>query len=426
MVPPVDDGKNLSNTKTVELYQQRLLVCLDRANMTSYFIQEGLLDTALDNVKYTVDTIRQFIPTSFSKQFHCSCWKSDFGLTIENSTVQGHFGQFTFQGNNALKLLALQKFKFRVGGNYSTHFSCLPEVFLAGFPKCGSTFLHALLTSHPAVVESLVKEPHWWERAMSFNQSKVEVAVRLSNYLINFAPLVRRLDLVHELHVLSVDATPSLMFDWPKFPHQDWRTNFCLLPTVLPSVVQNSKFIVVMRNPVSMLYSAFWHSCTRHKQTVLPEIQVRGPSIFHERVKTKVLDFNSCMEHFPLAKCVMDAKPELYTSKLPHCGRTRLDFGVYFVHVQKWLSVVSKEKFLFLTLEELSSQTEKVAKQIWRFLNVTVSAKTFQRAMHRSHRNQRGSFRVLMIHYRNLSVSRKAIAKCSGRALMHPRTLHEV
>ena len=54
MVPPVDDT-NLSNApENEELYQQRLLVCLDRANMTNYFTQEGLLDTALDNVKYTV------------------------------------------------------------------------------------------------------------------------------------------------------------------------------------------------------------------------------------------------------------------------------------------------------------------------------------------------------------------------------------
>jgi len=43
-----------------------------------------------------------------------------------------------------------------------------------------------------------------------------------------------------------------------------------------------------------------------------------------------------------------------------------------------------------------------------------------QRTKAASHRNQRGSFHVLMIHYRNLSVSRKAIAKSSGRALMHP------
>ena len=202
----------------VQLHRQRLLVCLDTTNMTDFFTQEGLLDAALDNVKYTVDTIRQFIPTEFSDQFHSSCWKSNFGFNIENSTIQGHFGQFTFEGNIdttalSFKLSALQKFKFRVGGSYSTHFSCLPDLFLAGFPKCGSTFLHALLASHPAVVEGLVKEPRWLEKAMSFNQSKVEVALHLSNYLVNFAPLVKRLNLTPEQHFLSVDATPSLMSD---------------------------------------------------------------------------------------------------------------------------------------------------------------------------------------------------------------------
>ena len=176
------------------------------------------------------------------------------------------------------------------------------------------------------------------------------------------------------------------MSDCPKLDNDDRITNFCLHPTVLPSMLPNSKFIVVTRNPVSMLYSAFWYSCTHQKQTLLPNIQMRGPRIFHERIEAKILNFTSCIEHFPLAKCVMDAKPNVYMSELP-CGRTRLENGIYFVHVQKWLSNVPKERFLFLTLEELSSETEKVANQIWRFLDVRLSSKTFQRAMTRYYRS---------------------------------------
>lgn len=343
--------------------------------MIDYFTQEGLFSSALANAKFVTDTIHKFIPVEFSNLFHNSCWRSDLSLTVINSTVHGHFGRFAFETKIDLsKLKALKKTV-----NFSSNFSCLPDVFLAGFPKCGSTFLNALITSHPAVVKTLAKEPHWWQRTSSFSHNFV--AAHLSDYLVNFSPLVNLLSRNQEDTILSMDATPSLMFDWPQFLNQDWRTNFCLLPAVLPNVLPKSKFIVVMRNPVSMLYSAFWYSCTRRHGFLASNVALRGPKIFHERITAKIRNFNSCIESFPLAKCVVDAEPNLFNPELSTCGRTRLEIGIYFLHVQKWLSVVPRDRFLFLTLEELSDQTEKVANRIWRFLNVSRISGSVQKAM---------------------------------------------
>ena len=373
----ISSGRSIS-PETVKLHRlvsDNLRVCLEATNMTDYFTQEGLFTSALANAKFVTDTVHKFIPVGFSNLFLNSCWRSDLSLNVINSTVRGHFGQFAFETKiNISKLKALQKTV-----SFSSSFSCLPDLFLAGFPKCGSTFLHALITSHPAVVKALVKEPHWWQRASSFSDNFV--AAHLSNYLVNFAPLVEKLSRNQNAKILSMDATPSLMFDWPQFLNQDWRTNFCLLPAVLPNVLPNSKFIVVMRNPVSILYSAFWYSCT-HEHGFLPsKVALRGPTIFHERIAAKIRDFKSCIESFPLAKCVLDAEPNLFTPDLPTCGRIRLEIGIYFVHVQKWLSVVPRDRFLFLTMEELSDQTEKVANRIWMFLNVSPLSKSVQKAM---------------------------------------------
>ena len=371
-------GRSIS-PETVKLHRlvsDKLRLCLETTNMSDYFTQEGLFSSALANAKFVTDTIHKFIPVEFSNLFHNSCWRSDLSLTVINSTVCGHFGQFAFETKIDLsKLKALQKTV-----NFSSNFSCLPDVFLAGFPKCGSTFLNALITSHPAVVKPLMKEPLWWQTTSSYNLNFV--AAHLSNYLVNFAPLVDLLSRNQEDTIHSMDATPSLMFDCPKSLNKDCRINFCLLPAVLPSVLPKSKFIVVMRNPVSMLYSAFWFSCTRPRHGSLPSnVALRGPKIFHERIAAKIHDFNSCIESFPLAKCVVDAHPNLFTPELPTCGRTRLDIGIYFLHVQKWLSVVPRDRFLFLTLEELSDQTEKVANRIWRFLNVSPMSGSVQKAM---------------------------------------------
>ena len=48
--------------------------------------------------------------------------------------------------------------------------------------------------------------------------------------------------------------------------------------------------------------------------------------------------------------------------------------GIYFAHIRKWLSVVPKERFLFLTLEELIADPVQTATSISRFLGVKQSA----------------------------------------------------
>ena len=53
--------------------------------------------------------------------------------------------------------------------------------------------------------------------------------------------------------------------------------------------------------------------------------------------------------------------------------------GIYFAHVRKWLSVVPKEKFLFLTLEELIADPIKTATSISRFLGIKQSAADIQK-----------------------------------------------
>ena len=92
--------------------------------MSDYFTQEGLFSSALANAKFVTDTIHKFIPVEFSNLFHNSCWRSDLSLTVINSTVCGHFGQFAFETKIDLsKLKALQKTV-----NFSSNFSCLPDV----------------------------------------------------------------------------------------------------------------------------------------------------------------------------------------------------------------------------------------------------------------------------------------------------------
>ena len=63
-------------------------------------------------------------------------------------------------------------------------------------------------------------------------------------------------------------------------------------------------FVMLMRNPVSILYSAFWFSCTTLGYN-LDTIKFIGADIFHDRITKKIAILNHCIEEGrPLDKCV--------------------------------------------------------------------------------------------------------------------------
>ena len=165
-----------------------------------------------------------------------------------------------------------------------------------------------------------------------------------------------------------------MMTTWPVFHSQQNNIiNYCLLPSVIPEILPKAKFIVVMREPVSMLYSLFWFSCTFENRPVPSrEAQLKGPDIFHERIVAKIHHFESCLTVFPLAKCVAKSKtiPEPFHPLMPMCGETKISRAFYYTHIQKWLSVVPRERFLFLTVEELSSNLCQTANVVWKFVGL--------------------------------------------------------
>jgi N-acetylgalactosamine 4-sulfate 6-O-sulfotransferase len=169
-----------------------------------------------------------------------------------------------------------------------------------------------------------------------------------------------------------VDGSVGMMSSWPDFFGQSRVINYCLLPSVIPEILPKAKFIVVMREPLSMLYSLFWFTCTRFNQPVSREAQLKGPDIFHERIVAKIRHINSCLTVFPLVKCMSEsgAIPIPFNPLMPECGGTGLNKALYFIHIRKWLSVIPRERFLFLTMEELSGNLNQTINRVWKFIGV--------------------------------------------------------
>ena len=377
----------------------RLHTCLSAVNLTGYFQSRGLLVAAERNAESLFNVLRRIIPKTLGVGgLRSHCWKeeTEFRVVRHNErrtrkrliadneaisqvkwsarflAIKGHIGSLpiTFHPSKAylnddfvLELVNLLD-------SYTSSVTCVPRVFLAGFTKCGTTFLYNMITTHPLMVKPGRKEPKWWHTVPIVNSHPNLTALFVMRYFMHFDSLAKTV-LYDRPNALSIDATPGTMYKWPGVAKQ--ITNFCLLPTVIPEILPKSKFIVIMRNPPDLLYSAFWYSCTHRGGHVTAEEKLQGPRIFHERIVAKINKFNDCLQFFSAEKCTYDIYAERYSGILERCGNIRMGEALYFVHVNKWLSVVPRERFLFLRLEDLSSDIVSIMRRLWGFIGVPPS-----------------------------------------------------
>ena len=355
----------------LDIILSRVNTCLESTNLTLYFKSKGYYDRVQTDADRLLTNLRKVIPP-LRAPYTVPCWKTSFQVTWINSrttkatrNVKGHIGDFNFSykvPDNLLKLKNLNAME-------SAHLShrgtqaileksvvCLPKIFLLGYAKSGSTYLYCLLHRIARLVLGVggvcqvEKEPHWW---VHFGTQPQEPDYILT-YLLNFKTGAMYRE--RNMAAVTIDASPNLMWQSPRYSEDETMENYCLMPSLIPVILPDSKYFVIMRNPITMLYSAFWFSCTSRDKSVYP-VKYQGPDIFHERIIKKITIFNNCKDQgIHLDKCVNMVGADLYTPELPKCGRTRLEMSLYYFHTRKWLSVVPRERIHFFTMEELATQ----------------------------------------------------------------------
>ena len=391
-------------TSALKRVVKNIARCLEATNMK----QSANETKAIENAQYLYLEYTRVIPETFLTNYSSHCWNMHYDVAVDNfETFHGHMGNLPFKGGLQTGAKALvvpiNSLTFSYKGSFSSEIVCLPKVFMAGFGKCGSSYLWCFLQSLVRLSSNIStstrfdfgKEAHFWVKgaATAMKFTNMPNAGDIGSYLLNYLPGLKQLSSgAMSKRMILMDGTPNIGFNWPRYKQdQPDSTNYCLIPAALPELLPKSKFVFVMRNPLLMLYSAFWYSCTLIGPGVrMPyETQLKGPSLFHKRVKEKIDIFINCMQdantdgidtpcslvdgsyygvcilqrlHL-LDKCVHKISFRLYGDELSNCGRSRLEIALYYTHIRKWLSVVPKDRILFLTLEELVKSPTKVAEK---------------------------------------------------------------
>ena len=189
----------------------------------------------------------------------------------------------------------------------------LPDFFVLGVAKGGTTSLHHYLRQHPALFLPYEKELHF------FDAEEERFSSGLDSYLQYFSDAEDR---------LTGDATPSYFRNVEEAADRMQR----LYGEAPP------RFLLLLRDPVERAYSHYLHNVS----------EGREPLSFEEALEAEQADPAS--------------KREAWKGYFAD--------GVYADPLEQWFARVSRDRFLILRSEALAHAPDASLQEIFRFLGV--------------------------------------------------------
>lgn len=360
---------------------------------TEHYYAQCSLNTAVNNSAFNsyIAFIRKFIPApkDFNKNYRNPCWYAK--LTLPES-VQKTFRKtpvvrsplFSDKTASSVVNSILQSYNIQNSSKTSAkhlRLVCLPSIYLAGFPKCGTTSLYNVIAHHPSIVPPNTKESHFWSTFL--RDGNVVASHRQLHVLWYLSQYFEPSDMIRiHSHMYTLDGSVDTLWA-SENPQLTGDSDSCFHPLAMFQTIPGAKFIVIMRNPVNRLFSDFWYFCSIHNWKLsngtvqVPEYIRRNAALmFHNLTLMAIESFHNCIRHgYSHFECTKRSTVG-DVSNLHACPPLRLGLGLYYYHIVKWLNVFPNNQFLFLQTEELLMQPFSVLERLWNFLEVENVPKT--------------------------------------------------
>ncbi len=189
----------------------------------------------------------------------------------------------------------------------------LPNFFILGASKCGTTSLHAYISQHPQIYMPSEKEPHFFDSDRKYAKG---VDYYVNTFFTNSGGFLVR-----------GEGTPGYF-------HRHFKT----IPRILETYggAKTLRFILVFRDPVERAWSHYLHR------------------------KRALLENASFEEALRLEEGRLARKPIEWSGYF-NCG-------LYAQQLKEWFKHFSPDSFCFLLTEELHNNPDKAVKKVFRFL----------------------------------------------------------
>ena len=228
----------------------------------------------------------------------------------------------------------LHGFSLSVFQNYcklTSGLHVLPDFYIIGGQKCGTTSLFMYLIGHPSIHSTAVKDIRFFDKYFEKG---------ISWYKIFFPFTLQKIfsEKIYRRNFLTCDATERYL-DHPHAPHR------------IKEITPNAKFIVLLRNPIDRAYSQF----TRVSGTGRDQLTFEN-AIEKEDERTNT-DYKKMLEN------------NMYWGA-DYFRLSYLSRGIYVDKLKRWMEVFPKERFLIIQSEEFFKDTSRIYKEVLEFLNL--------------------------------------------------------
>ncbi len=205
--------------------------------------------------------------------------------------------------------------------------SFLPNLFVLGAAKAGTTSIYNLLRSHPDICMSDPKEPFFFEcefeKGLKFYEDK---------YFSNW----------NGEKIIGEARHRNLYLPY--------------VPERIHSVNPNPKLIVMLRDPVDRAYSHWWHLFSRGLEDLDFEKAIQ---LDLERIqKGDTIEGDERVAEY----CSIEDNVKMF--------RTYVDSGYYTLQLRKYNSLFKKENLLILLFDDLINKPQNLLDRMTDFLDI--------------------------------------------------------
>lgn len=247
----------------------------------------------------------------------------------------------------------------------------LPNFFIVGAVKCGTTSLYAYLSQHPEVFMSPVKEPHFFAPFEYKSQFDNFVAPILDpgNYQRLFAG-------AHAgVHKAIGEASPSYLCNADT-------------PARIKARIRNPRIVISLRNPVQRAFSHY------------------------------LMEYHRGRETLPFREAIV--ADEARAEKGWGVSFQYVDLGLYSNQVKRYIDTFGRERVLVILFEDMTTDPQAVMSRVATFLGVDATAfpeQTFLE-VHNKFEASRGLIARSILHSRVVRLwSRRLLPKSTRVAL---------
>ena len=228
-------------------------------------------------------------------------------------------------------------FKFflrRITSNLRTY----PDFIIIGSGRAGTTSLYSYLIQHPNIITSF---SHREQKAADLHFFEYMISSSTNWYRSHFPTKISKklLQLRTKSSVISGEFTSTYMYH-PFVP----KRIFDLIP--------NIKLIVILRNPVDKVYSAFSQQFQFKEFTSSFEDYIES-----ELKRIKIIENEPDLKTF---------NEDFESIAVPNILR----HGIYHTYLKKWLELFSKKQIYVVDSKDLHDNTQETLDNIFKFLEI--------------------------------------------------------